>query len=1031
MAERYVRMNILTSGTEKAKASLDELAQRAVALHAEFAKGLEPKVDDTQAQAKLKDLKLKIQILNHEHAEVVFETKGDEKTKATLLDIKAKILKLSEMTAEPDLKLKDYAKFESQLIKAKLLLDSIHNKTVDVKIKETLDQANGGWLAKLETAATKGIFGGGSKDSGGGGGGGVLSGGLSGGVGQGLASGGPALYGSLASLLAALLPAVTGFGIGGLVGAGGILGGVYGASSGNKALKIDTSNITQLQTALKTATGPTKALDQQSLAAANKQFNKDSAFYQPFLAFQQSLKGLGQNLIAPLRTMMGPLGDIFKQFGVWLKAMGPALSAMFKASLPFLKAFMIILEQGGKALIPAFTQAMNTMVKSGALKTMTGALVLLITDGLVPFIKVMGPGMKASAIVFKAVILALSGTLVGIGVVATYIAREMVMLGHAVIDVGKIFYDIGRIIGALLTGNWKALHNAVRALGDNFRNFFATLGNMVSAGFVSLQKFGHDVASIFDKVRHDISSVFDGIRHDVAHIWNSTWDAVGRELGSVLGGIGGRYRQFWDKTTHTFDGIRHDVSHIWDTFWNAIGRRLAEAFLNEIGLTTGFRRTIAHIFDGLRHDVASIWDHLWGDIGLRLHDGISNGMATLRNFWHQIATNFDTLRHSVASVWDTMWNDVKRITKVAVSGVASAIHGIEGAFRTPVAWVVNNVWDRLAGIWNKISGIVGLGSLKLPIAHMAEGGRVTVGSGPKSDDVLARVSKGETVVSAAHSQQLAPAFSAVGVPGYAAGGIPNPISALKHLGSNVLGWLSHPFAWIENKAFGAITGMLGSIPGVAPGMSSILKSLTESTLKALTHQIQTAGAAMMRVGADSGARTHSAAVAQAFARSLMGAYGWGSSQMNSLIPLWNQESGWDAWAVNRSSGAYGIPQSLGHGHPYNLGDYKNQIIWGLNYIRGRYGSPAAAENHELAFNWYGKGGWINEPIIGRGLRSGHGYAFGELGPEYVSPAGGGGGGTTYYINVTAAPLAHPADVGREVVHAIRKYEQRSGKGWRS
>jgi hypothetical protein len=40
-------------------------------------------------------------------------------------------------------------------------------------------------------------------------------------------------------------------------------------------------------------------------------------------------------------------------------------------------------------------------------------------------------------------------------------------------------------------------------------------------------------------------------------------------------------------------------------------------------------------------------------------------------------------------------------------------------------------------------------------------------------------------------------------------------------------------------------------------------------------------------------------------------------------------------------------------------------------------------------------------------------------------------GSTYNINVYPAPLAHPRDVGREVVAAIRAFEQGSGKGWRS
>ncbi|WP_329235909.1 hypothetical protein OG417_30630 [Actinoallomurus sp. NBC_01490] len=101
--------------------------------------------------------------------------------------------------------------------------------------------------------------------------------------------------------------------------------------------------------------------------------------------------------------------------------------------------------------------------------------------------------------------------------------------------------------------------------------------------------------------------------------------------------------------------------------------------------------------------------------------------------------------------------------------------------------------------------------------------------------------------------------------------------------------------------------------------------------------------------------THSASAkeAQAYARSLMAQYGWSDDgNWESLVKLWNQESGWNANAVNPSSGAAGIPQALGHGHVFDLGDYKAQIQWGLNYIRDRYGSPSAAWAHEVSHNWY-------------------------------------------------------------------------------
>jgi hypothetical protein len=111
------------------------------------------------------------------------------------------------------------------------------------------------------------------------------------------------------------------------------------------------------------------------------------------------------------------------------------------------------------------------------------------------------------------------------------------------------------------------------------------------------------------------------------------------------------------------------------------------------------------------------------------------------------------------------------------------------------------------------------------------------------------------------------------------------------------------------------------------------------------------------------------------------------------------ESGWRWNALNSSSGAYGIPQALPAEKMAAAGaDWRTnaatQIRWGLGYIRAVYGSPAAAYQAWLSRSphWYGKGGWINEPVAGIGLRTGQSYGFGEHGREYVSPEGKMGGG---------------------------------------
>lgn len=97
--------------------------------------------------------------------------------------------------------------------------------------------------------------------------------------------------------------------------------------------------------------------------------------------------------------------------------------------------------------------------------------------------------------------------------------------------------------------------------------------------------------------------------------------------------------------------------------------------------------------------------------------------------------------------------------------------------------------------------------------------------------------------------------------------------------------------------------------------------------------------------------------AQAVAFDLVTQRGWDQGQYSCLVALWSKESGWNHFAHNRSSGAYGIPQALPGEKMASAGadwatNPETQIRWGLGYIEGRYGTPCAAWGHSQARNWY-------------------------------------------------------------------------------
>jgi hypothetical protein len=96
---------------------------------------------------------------------------------------------------------------------------------------------------------------------------------------------------------------------------------------------------------------------------------------------------------------------------------------------------------------------------------------------------------------------------------------------------------------------------------------------------------------------------------------------------------------------------------------------------------------------------------------------------------------------------------------------------------------------------------------------------------------------------------------------------------------------------------------------------------------------------------------------QQIAQSMLSGYGWDGGQWTYLYQLWEKESGWSVTATNLGSGAYGIAQANPASQMDSVGsdwqtDATTQIKWGLEYIKDRYGSPAAAWAHETADGWY-------------------------------------------------------------------------------
>jgi Transglycosylase SLT domain len=90
---------------------------------------------------------------------------------------------------------------------------------------------------------------------------------------------------------------------------------------------------------------------------------------------------------------------------------------------------------------------------------------------------------------------------------------------------------------------------------------------------------------------------------------------------------------------------------------------------------------------------------------------------------------------------------------------------------------------------------------------------------------------------------------------------------------------------------------------------------------------------------------------------LQNKYGYGAGQFACFDNIISRESRWNMHATNPSSGAYGLPQALPGSKMASIAsDWRTnpatQIIWGVEYMDNRYGSPCEAWSFWQAHSWY-------------------------------------------------------------------------------
>lgn len=185
--------------------------------------------------------------------------------------------------------------------------------------------------------------------------------------------------------------------------------------------------------------------------------------------------------------------------------------------------------------------------------------------------------------------------------------------------------------------------------------------------------------------------------------------------------------------------------------------------------------------------------------------------------------------------------------------------------------------------------------------------------------------------------------------GETGGGWFDPLAPLRAIGEKIGGWFSDKFPnggkivdIAKDSASGALDSVIDWVKDKIPFLGD-----PEDTAK--------------------GMGTVSKGPVQDQVRQVAEGYGWGSgAEWSALSKIIQKESSWNPNAANPSSSARGLFQKMTSAHGPVESTAGGQAKWGLNYIKGRYGSPSRALAFHNRNNWYADGGYVNPLFRDRG-----------------------------------------------------------------
>jgi hypothetical protein len=467
---------------------------------------------------------------------------------------------------------------------------------------------------------------------------------------------------------------------------------------------------------------------------------------------------IGKVVAALAGAILGDLVAAFTAVAQILVAVSPALNAF---AMAFSQIFTVLENTGVFAILG---DALEGLVKPIA--TLINALLRGLTPLLPPII---GFISKLSGILITGLVQAVSAVLPPLTQLATVVLAAVAQILPIVLPlltalVGIFTAAVVHVVSDLATALSAVLAAipppVLKAIVDGVLAIWAAMKLWAAIqAILDIEISATPIGLLVIAIVAVTVAVVEFVKH-----WRTIWAEVKRISADVwhfLDDI------FHNKTVHTILSIWSlgliPLAEHWRTVWRDI-RNVASDFWG--WLSRIFGTDIKNFFT---RTIPGWWNTCYqGAVGFGRN--IKSTFNDVLHWFHQV---FGT------DVANFFTKTLPNMFGNAVNAIGRAWGKVQNAIASPIRWVSGHIIQPLFNGIDAVTNFVGLGRPLQGAVNflkgMATGGKITQGTHETADDVLIRASRNETVLSAAHSRILAPLLARLGVPGYASGGLVNPI----------------------------------------------------------------------------------------------------------------------------------------------------------------------------------------------------------------------------------------------------------------